>query len=407
MERTEKQMTRRIVVIGGGVVGSAVAAELTRDDRVSVTVVERGPGDRLVGSTRHAPGVVGLLSEAPVLTGLARLSAQVYQGLAQRGTLGFDRVGGLEVATSPAAARELERRAALAADAGLPARLLEPAQAARLAPDLVDPASCRAGLLFPADGTARARVITAALREQARRAGARFVYDRAVTGIGTANGAVSSVRTDEAVLAADDVVLACGIWGPALAALAGVALPLTPVAHPYVHGPARAPAASRSPFVRWPEHHVYACDHRDRLGLGTYDHLPVPVAVDGVESAEQPWSEPSEGTVQRALALLPPASRFKVDTRLNGVYAMTADNLPLLGPVDGVAGLWAAEALWVTHAAGAAQALTQAMMDRTGGFVAEGLEALHPNRFAGQAGQAEQRLTARALRLYNEIDATS
>jgi glycine/D-amino acid oxidase-like deaminating enzyme len=149
MERTEKPMTRRIVVIGGGVVGSAVAAELTRDDRVSVTVVERGPGDRLVGSTRHAPGVVGLLGQAPVLTGLARLSAQVYQGLAQRGTLGFDRVGGLEVATSPAAARELERRAALAADAGLPARLLEPAQAARLAPDLVDPASCRAGLLFP------------------------------------------------------------------------------------------------------------------------------------------------------------------------------------------------------------------------------------------------------------------
>jgi glycine/D-amino acid oxidase-like deaminating enzyme len=197
---------------------------------------------------------------------------------------------------------------------------------------------------------------------------------------------VSSVRTDDAVLSADDVVLACGIWGPAVAALAGVALPLTPVAHPYVHGPARSLAASRSPFVRWPEHHVYACDHGDRLGLGTYDHVPVPVAVDGVGSAQQPWSERFEGAVQRALALLPEASRFAVDTRLNGVFAMTADNLPLLGPVDAVAGLWAAEALWVTHAAGAARALAQTMTERTRQLRCRGLggPAPQPLRWTGR-----------------------
>lgn len=104
------------------------------------------------------------------------------------------------------------------------------------------------------------------------------------------------------------------------------------------------------------------------------------------------------------MALLPEASRFKVDLRLNGVFAMTADNLPLLGPVDGVAELWAAEALWVTHAAGAARTLAQMMTNTTGGGVVGGLEALHPGRFAGQA---EQQLTARALRRYNDIYATA
>jgi glycine/D-amino acid oxidase-like deaminating enzyme len=61
----EKRMTRRIVVIGAGVVGSAVAAELTRAARVSVTVVEQGSREQLPGSTGHAPGLVGLLAEAP------------------------------------------------------------------------------------------------------------------------------------------------------------------------------------------------------------------------------------------------------------------------------------------------------------------------------------------------------
>lgn len=45
--------------------------------------------------------------------------------------------------------------------------------------------------------------------------------------------------------------------------------------------------------------------------------------------------------------------------RLNGVFAMTPDNLPLLGPVADVPGLWVAEAIWVTYAAGAADALAR------------------------------------------------
>ena len=45
-----------------------------------------------------------------------------------------------------------------------------------------------------------------------------------------------AVRAAGEEVAADDVVVACGIWGPAVAAFAGVDLPLTPVAHPYLHG---------------------------------------------------------------------------------------------------------------------------------------------------------------------------
>ena len=108
----------------------------------------------------------------------------------------------------------------------------------------------RCGLsVYPEDGTARADVITAALREQAASAGTRFVYDTAVTAIEVTAGQVRAVRAAEESLITDDVVIACGSWGPAVAALAGQSLPLVPVGHPYVYGPDRGalPATSTPP----------------------------------------------------------------------------------------------------------------------------------------------------------------
>ena len=395
-------MSRRVVVVGAGVTGSAVAAELAGVRDVQVTLVERGPADRLVGSTGHAPGFVGVLGESPVLTGLARLSTDVYEGLHAHGKPGFDRVGGLEVARSAGGWAQLERRAALAEQAALPHRLLDPEQTVRAAPDLVDPDGCTGGLWFERDGTARARVVTAALRQRATSTGVRVLHGTAVTAVDDSGPAPLTVRTSAGDLPADDVVLAAGLWGRQVAAMAGVHLPMVPVAHPYVHGPVRPAAARRSPFVRWPEHHVYARDHGDRAGLGSYDHAPVRAPLEDLGTgAELPWTADFEGVVERASRLLPSAQRFTVQTRLNGVFAMTPDNQPLLGPAAGVPGLWIAQALWVTHAAGAARCLVSAM---TGGAPpVPGLASLLPDRFAGQP---DDRLEEQALRLYRDIYAT-
>jgi len=81
---------------------------------------------------------------------------------------------------------------------------------------------------------------------------------------------------------------------------------------------------------------------------------------------------------------------------------VTADNLPLLGRIEGLEGLWVAEALWVTHAAGAARALTQLMIDATPDI--PGLAALRPDRFDGQP---TDQLTDQALRTYRDIYAAA
>ncbi|MFW6690815.1 NAD(P)/FAD-dependent oxidoreductase [Streptomyces sp. MAR4 CNX-425] len=399
-------MTRRIVIVGAGIVGSSLARELAGRDGCQVTVLDRSPAGRLHGSTGHAPGYIGVLGETPVLTELARATVRIYRSLGDDapgrarpgGGAGFEETGCLEVATSPAAYGTLRRRAALAREAGLAARLVDAGEAAALAPRLVDPATAVAGLHFPGDGTARAGLLTAAQRRLAEAAGAEFADGTEATGLEIRAGRVHGVwLADGTLVPSDDTVLASGVWGPLLAARAGVELPLTPVSHPYVYGGPRPARHPRGPFVRWPGRHVYARDHGDRDGIGTYAHEPRPVApADLGVRAEEPWPGGQfDGAVAAALALLPPAHRFAPDVRLNGVFSVTPDNMPLLGPFEGLPGLWSATAVWVTHAAGAAAALAEAI---DGGE--PGPAALAPDRFAGEpAGE----LRRRALGHYNDI----
>ncbi|MGI8485047.1 MAG: NAD(P)/FAD-dependent oxidoreductase [Thermomicrobiales bacterium] len=401
-------MTRQIVIVGAGIVGTAIAAGLSAIDGITVTVIEQGPPERLPGSTGHAPGFVGVLGDSPVLTGLAKASAAAYDTLRVNGVNGFSRVGSIEIATTAQAERLLEQRYRMAQEAGLASRLIEPEEAITLAPSLIDPAPVRRGLHFPTDGTARASIITTALRARSEDLGARYINSQLVTGFGFTGDRVASVQTSDTSIAADDIVIAAGIWSPLIAEMAGFRLSLVPVEHPYIYGPPRARnqpphTATAMPFIRWPEHHVYARDHGARFGLGTYDHEPSPIAPTQLgASAERPWpGHIFDDAIDRARHLLPEANRFDPALRLNGLFAMTPDNLPFLGPLPDMHGVWVAVAIWITHAVGAANALVGLMTE--GGTGIDGVASLHPDRFAGQDHSGLERL---ALRLYRDIYAT-
>ena len=100
----------RVVVIGSGVVGAAVADELTARGWTDVTVLDRGalllPG----GSSSHAPGLVFQASPSRTLARFARYTVEKMSSLDLDGQWCFNQVGGLEVATEPARVDELWRR---------------------------------------------------------------------------------------------------------------------------------------------------------------------------------------------------------------------------------------------------------------------------------------------------------
>lgn len=379
---------REIAIVGAGIVGASLALDLARRSRLRITVVDRG-GAAPLGSTIFAPGFVGHYNDAAVLVRLARASVAVYRN-ADRG---FAQAGGLELATTEAGAAEIERRSRAARAAGLASEMVDPARAIETVP-FVDGSAVVAAARCSDDAVVDPPVLRAALQAQAERHGARFVEGNVVAI--DAGDRVRAVMTAEGQrFAADDVVLAGGVWGPWLAKMVGLTLPLFPVAHPYVYSAAHA-RHSGGPFVRWPEHHVYARMHGDRLGIGSYDHAPVLVGQDELQQgANLVWAHAFDRVILDAQRLLAADARFAADRRVNGVFAMTPDNLPFLGPHPGIAGLWIAQAIWITHAAGAAGSLAAAMLDR-GDLAPE----LAVDRFEGRD---EDELERAALRLYRDI----
>src|SRR6187397_3592326 len=172
----------KVVVIGAGVVGAALADELTARGFTEVTVLDRGPLFTTGGSSSHAPGLVFQTNPSKTMSAFAGYTIDKFCSLEHRGGWAFNQVGGLEVATTPERWADLHRKIGWAAAWGIEARLLSSAECAALHP-LVDVDRILGGLHTPNDGLAKA---VRAVEAQAARAiarGAQFVGHTEVVGI--------------------------------------------------------------------------------------------------------------------------------------------------------------------------------------------------------------------------------
>ncbi|MBQ0829536.1 NAD(P)/FAD-dependent oxidoreductase [Streptomyces tagetis] len=378
----------RTLIVGAGVVGASVAHHLTRLGCEDVVVLDSRTRTELPGSTGLAPGFVGRLSTSPELTALARDSVRTYRALSGDGPgWAFRQVGCLEVATTEARLERAHRDAEHGRRLGVEARVIGPGETAALAPALVDPGIVHGALHIPGDGAADPALLTRLLLDDAERAGARLRFETPVVALEREGGRVTGVRTGPGgeVIGAGRVVLATGIWGPVLAADAGVRLPMVAVQHPYLYTadvPGLDDTVIDAPIVRYPEHAVYTRRHGRRYGLGSYAHAPLPLTPSaGLTSAELPFREEDFGAaLSRATSLVPAFRTAPPGRRLNGAFALTPDELPLVGPAPGVPGLWFAEASWVTHAGGVGRHLAHLLLD-TGDPLVDPAR-LAPDRFA-------------------------
>jgi glycine cleavage system aminomethyltransferase T/glycine/D-amino acid oxidase-like deaminating enzyme len=318
----------------------------------------------------------------------ARYTVEKLSALRADGRSCFQPVGGLEIATTTARLQDLHRRHGWATAWGIPGRIVEPAECARLHP-LLDPATVVGGFHTPSDGLALAARAVQLLVERTRAAGVVYRDRTEVVAVDQAGGRVTGVRVRattgaEETLRADVVVSCAGFWGPKVGAMVGTAVPLLPLAHQYVTttslpelaaaGPSSTDA--RLPILRHQDEDLYYREHGDRIGIGSYAHRPLPVeldelpryAPDDVSAHRMPsrldfTAEDFGPSWEASRRLLPALGGVEIADGFNGVFSFTPDGGPLVGQSAEVDGFYLAEAVWVTHSAGVARAVAELIVD--------------------------------------------
>ena len=350
----------RVVIIGAGIVGCATADELTRRGWTDVTVLDQGPLFTTGGSTSHAPGLVFQANSSKTMAQFARYTVEKYSVLGA-----FDQVGSLELATSQDRLAELYRRHGWLAGWGVGASVISPEECARLHP-LIDAAQVLGGLHVPSDGLALAVRAAELQAAAAIGRGARFLGGHEVTDVGVANGHVTGVVTAQGDFPADVVLCCAGIWGPRIARMVGMRLPLTPLAHQLAWTGPLTELTGGHPILRHQGADLYFRERNGRLGIGNYGHRPLPITADEIPRdapvmpSMLPFTEDDfAGAWEETHRLFPSLREAKIEEGFNGLFSFTPDNMPLMGPSPDVEGFWVAEAIWITHSAGVGRAMAE------------------------------------------------
>jgi len=336
-----------VAVVGAGIVGAAAARELAvRGARV--VLLDRGEVSS--GTTGLGEGNV-LACDKPLGAELELTLAglRVYDELEAR--IGAEarirRKGALVVHPHEATWRAEAERVARLRAAGVEAELLDAAAVRRLEPRLTG--ALHGASRFPGDLQCDPRAITVALVREAAEAGARVRTGCPVEAIELRAGRVAGVRSAAGFLEAGAVVLAAGAWSAALAATAGLALPVEPrwgqlvrlatdrpqagwIRHKVIDGSYLASVLSADAALQvttvlettW-DGHVLVGSSRARRGFDT----TVDPAV-------------SEAMLTRAARLAPELAELRVDATWAGLRAWLPDNLPAIGQSRAVRGLWVA-----------------------------------------------------------------
>lgn len=329
-----------VIVIGGGVIGTA-AAWLAAEAGAEVTLVERGA--LASGATGRSQGLV-LPPDHIELIPLWRESIALYERLAARHDFGFDAqpIGTLLLATDD------DQLAALA-EVPHPGELLDGAGVADAEPALA--AGMAGGLLIAEGRRSDPAALTAAAAEEARAAGADV---RAHVEVKLLRA--GRVVTDQGAFDAGTVVLAAGAWSRGLARMLGHELPVRPVRgwialtapgppllRHVIYEAAYTPAPGVAPdgpvtLAQLGEGDLVERGAPPVHALGAHQNADGTVMIGASRSLALHEGHESlaglRGNARRACEVVPALAEREVATTWTGLRPFSHDGLPYVGRLD-------------------------------------------------------------------------
>jgi sarcosine oxidase subunit beta len=381
--------TAEIVIIGGGCMGASVAYHLAARNVTDVVLIEREAQLGTMSTGRNAGGFRHQFSHAANIE-LSKESVALFAD--------FERIVGspidywpdgyLFLLSTEDSATKFRQNIALQAAHGVEVDWLTPAEAADRAPG-VSVEGVLAATFCGRDGIADPNGVTIGLARNAQARGVEIVRGTEVTGIRLERGGVQAVDTTAGTITTNIVVNAAGPWAREIGRMAGVEIPVTPERrHIFIAQPPDG-GTWDDPRLRGrvPSNRVMVIDfestfyfHREGggllFGMGDPDERP------GFDTTVR-WDFLPK-VIEVAVRRLPALADASVSHAWAGLYEMTPDHNPIIGPTREVEGFYTVAGFsghGFQHSPAAGRILADLITARDPSFDVSPFAA---DRFAGQ-----------------------
>ena len=354
----------RVVVIGGGITGTSVLYHLAARGWTDIALIERT--ELTAGSSWHAAGGFHAINNDPVVAALQSYTIEMYPKVAAESgvDIGLKLSGGIELACTPERMRWLEAEVAWHQMMGHEgARLMDVDEIVDLVP-IIEPSGLAGGLFDPHEGNLDPNGAVYAYAGAARNRGATIITHNRVLGMKrTRDG--WELETEKGPIQAEHVVNAAGMWGRRVGQMAGIDHPVTPILHHYLV----TEDVPEIMAIDWPmpavtdlEGWTYLQREQNGAVLGVYEANPNHWHPEGA-----PWDfgvtllPPDIDRIADELSIgfarFPALEAAGIKRWVHGAFAITPDGNPLVGPVRGLPGYWAAAGVMAGYSQGAAVGL--------------------------------------------------
>jgi 4-methylaminobutanoate oxidase (formaldehyde-forming) len=349
MENIRKMQTADVIVIGGGVLGGAVAFYLAKQNAGRVIVLERHSVAQ--GNSSLA---AGLLTRGRFKPYLIPMVLETYQAIQEieviiGSSLGMRQTGCLYAAFSPVHQKEVRELVSVSSQMGLRTEWLDIIEASRRVPWLKLPRRAIAAFM-PEDGYIDGYSLASGYIKAAKRLGVEIHEHTEVLSICKTGQRVTGVKTTKGDFSASLVIDSAGVWAGMLAYELGIGFPMAPVRSHYwitVEYPLFSPL---QPFVILPDARAYARPESHRLLFGFRETQSVAVSprdlpkkMNGYVFTQDPhgWESFLDG-VPEFSKFFPLIEEIKISTYIKGLSNYTPDGNFVLGALPSLDGFLAA-----------------------------------------------------------------
>ena len=345
--------TARVVIIGGGVVGTSSLYHLAKAGWTDSVLLEKN--ELTAGSTWHAAGNVPTFSTSWSIMNMQRHSTELFRGLGEAVDypMNYHVTGSIRLAHSRQRMQEFQRARGMGQYQGMALEILSPGEIKDKYPFL-ETHDLKGALYDPADGDIDPAQLTQALAKGARDLGATVLRHTPATGVSRENGEWI-VHTEKGDIRCEIVVNAAGYYaqrvGEWFRPFGGRTVPMMVMSHQYLIFDEveavrdwSAKVGHKLPLLRDVDTSYYLRQEKNGFNLGPYErncraHWATPDDPMPEDFSFQLYPddiERLEFQIEDALGRVPVLAETGVAKVINGPIPYAPDGNPLLGPMPGV-----------------------------------------------------------------------